>query len=187
MHQIPDDQLIRQLQSGSSAAFTRLYERYKDAIYAYCLRLLKDTDSAEDATQETFFKILRETASLHNPESFRGWLFRIARNEAYTILRPTRFVAPTNDENVWENISDGETLLDEIIATEQRDLIQTILGELKVEYREVLILREYQGLSYAEIAEITGDTESSVKSRLFKARKALSKKLAPLLNRGNAL
>ena len=79
-------------------------------------------------------------------------------------------------ELVWGE----ETPLEIVIGEERTKLVQRVLGKLKPEYREVLLLREYEQLSYAEIAEVTGDTESSVKSRLFKARRALARKLNPI-------
>lgn len=177
MQPFTDEQLIDQISAGNSAAFAQLYQRYKHALFAFCFRLLKDRDDALDAVQETFVKIHNRLPTLHDPDSFRVWMFAIVRNEAYAILRRKNNLVGLDGEaqNVWEE----GTPLDSMIGKEKVEIVQRLLERLKPEYREVLMLREYEQLSYAEIAAVTGDTESSVKSRLFKARKALTKKFMP--------
>ena len=172
-----DEQLIDQINAGNSAAFAQLYQRYKHALFAFCMRLLKDRDDALDAVQEAFVKIHNRLPTLHDPASFRAWMFTIVRNEAYAILRRKKNLEGLDGEaqDVWEE----GTPLDSMIGKERVEIVQRLLERLKPEYREVLMLREYEQLSYAEIAAVTGDTESSVKSRLFKARRALTKKFMP--------
>jgi RNA polymerase sigma-70 factor (ECF subfamily) len=177
---LSDKELLEQLRLGSPSAFAQLYQRYKHRVYAYCNRLLRDEQSAEDAVQETFLKIHHSLHLLQKPEMFRPWLFSIARNEAYTHLRRTKHVE--NLENEEEVVWEENNPLDAVIETDTKDIIQHYLGLLKPYYRELLILREYEQLSYTEIARITGLTESAVKSGLFKARKALGKKLGPILD-----
>jgi len=177
LHPFTDEQLIDQIGAGNPAAFAQLYQRHKHALYAFCLRLLKDRDDALDAVQETFVKIHNRLSTLNDPASFRAWMFAIVRNEVYANLRRKKNLEGLEGEakEVWEE----GTPLDSVIGEERTELVQRLLGKLKPEYREVLMLREYEQLSYAEIAAVTGDTESSVKSRLFKARKALTKKFMP--------
>jgi RNA polymerase sigma-70 factor (ECF subfamily) len=110
---------------------------------------------------------------LKKPESFLSWLFSIARNEVMMHIRRNRRNGVQNDDDCW----DRETPYDLIVTAETTEIVQRLLQNLKSEYREVILLREYEQLSYAQIAEVTADTESSVKSRLFKARKTLTKKL----------
>ena len=180
MQSLSDEQLLEQLRLGSPSAFGQLYQRYKHRVYAYCYRLVRDAQSAEDAMQETFLKIHHNLHLLQKPEMFRPWLFSIARNEAYTHLRRTRHVEDieNQEEIVWEE----NNPLEAVIERDTKDIIQHYLGLLKPHYRELLILCEYEQLSYMEIARITGLTKSAVKSGLFKARKALGKKLEPILN-----
>lgn len=177
LHPFTDEELIDQIAGGNSAAFAQLYHRYKHTLFAFCIRLLKDRDDAMDAVQETFVKIHNRLSSLHDPASFRAWMFAIVRNEAYAILRRKNNLEGLDGEaeDVWEE----GTPLDLMIGKEKAEIVQQFLETLKPEYREVLLWREYEQLSYAEIAAVTGDTESSVKSRLFKARKALTKKFMP--------
>lgn len=170
-----DEYLIERLREGDLRALGFLYERYKNTVYAFCLRLLNDEQAAEDATHDALIKAREAIHSLNDTRSFKAWLLCIARNEAYTFLRRTRNTNGLAEDNVW----DEHTPLEEMISSETTELVQRLLSRLKPEYREVLILREYEGLSYAEIAAATGATESSVKSRIFKARKALTKKMMP--------
>ncbi len=135
--------------------------------------MLIDSDAAEDATQDTFIKMYQNISSLHKTDAFLPWLFQIARNEVLMYIRRNKRNGTQNDETVW----DETTPYVIAVSTETTELVQKTLQNLKSEYREVIILREYEQLSYKQIAEITGDTESSVKSRLFKARQALTRKL----------
>ena len=169
----PESDLIAMLQQGNRQAFAELYERNKMAIYRYCLRMLNDPAAAEDATQETFIKLFSRIATLQKTESFLSWLFRIARNEVMMHLRQNHRNGVPHEEYLWEE----ETPFDVTVAAETTEIVQRLLQNLKCEYREVMVLREYDQLSYAQIADITSTTESAVKSRLFKARKALTKKL----------
>jgi RNA polymerase sigma-70 factor, ECF subfamily len=168
-----ETELIQLLRQGERQAFAELYERHKIAIYRYCLRMLIDSGAAEDATQDTFIKMSQNISSLQKNEAFLPWLFHIARNEALMYLRRNKRNGTQNDEMVWDETTPHVIT----VSTETTELVQKIIQNLKSEYREVLILREYEQLSYQQIAEITGDTESSVKSRLFKARQTLTKKL----------
>lgn len=168
-----ETELIQLLRQDDRQAFTVLYEHHKAAIYRYCLRMLIDSDAADDATQETFIKMLAGIKGLQNVESFLSWLFSIARNEVMMQLRRNRRNGIHSDEDVW----DKQTPYEITVAAETTEIVQRLLQNLKSEYREVILLREYEQLTYTQIAEITDDTESSVKSRLFKARKALTKRL----------
>ena len=174
-----DEAIIRRVYAGEASAFASLYEKYKNGVYAYCFRLLRNTEAAEDALQSVFTKALESIMTLDDPSAFKYWLFMIARNEVYGMIRKLRspnheFVLDESDEP-W----DPETPFTHAEQSNQRDILQEQLGQLKPEYREVLILREYEQFSYAEIAALTGDTENSVRARIFKARKALARRLKP--------
>lgn len=169
------EQTLWRLRSGDETAFAHVYQQYKARVYGYCYRLLRNEQDAEDATQEAFLKVMKSIATLEKAESFRSWMFTIARNEAYAILRRTKNINGIESDELWAE----ETPHEELIGKETTQLVQHFLNLLKPVYREVLMLREYEQLSYAEIARVTGDTESSVKSRIFKARKALTEKLKP--------
>ena len=185
MQALTDEQLVERIRIDETRAFVQLYHQYKHRVYAYCYRLLRHPQNAEDATQETFVKIHRSLHQLEHPESLQTWIFSIARNEAFTILRrvkPVEDLEKAEDE-VWEE----EGPLERIVERERAAIVQHCVTLLKPAYREVLILREYEHLSYLEIARVTGTSESAVKSALFKARKAMGKKLETMLNERNEL
>lgn len=179
MQTFSDEDVVHQIRTGNTDAFAQLYEKYKSSVYAYSYRLLQNESSAEDAVQNTFMKAYQSISTLDDPNAFRFWLFMIARNEVYTLIRKSRTNGHPKSLEESENVWSEETPLTQAVQTNTTDIVQELLGQLKMEYREVLILREYDQLSYTEIAAVTGDTESSVKSRIFKARKALTKKLKP--------
>ena len=174
-----DETIIRQVYAGEVPAFASLYERYKNDVYAYCFRLLRDAAPAEDALQNIFIKALESIRTLDDPSAFKYWLFMIARNEVYGVIRKLR--SPNREKTLDESDDpwDPETPLTYAVRSNQIDIIQEQLGYLRPEYREVLLLREYEQFSYVEIAGLTGDTEASVRARIFKARKALAKRLKP--------
>lgn len=172
-----DDQLIADLCAGNPEAFGELYRRYRNPLFSFCMRMVGDQSHAGDLLHDVFLKLYQSAATIREPGALRTWLFRVARNEVLMSARQNREVAAQDPDLVWESET-PETLLE---SAELRDVLQRALVSLKAEYREVLLLREEGGLSYSEIAIITGDSKSSVKSRLFKARRALATLLAPRL------
>ena len=175
MDPLSDEQLVIDLCNGSMDAFEELYHRYKRHIYMFCLKLTGDRSLAEDATHDTFLKMHLNIGTLNDITLFRSWLFSIARNGVFKQLHKQQRNGSFDEESVW---SDQTPLT----LTEQNDvatIISLCIDSLKPEYKEVLLLREYEQHSYGDIAMITGNSESSVKSRLFKARKALAEKLKP--------
>lgn len=170
-----DEQLVELLRRGDTEAFEELYHRYKRHIFTFCVKMTGDRSLAEDAAHDTFLKMFHGAKTLTDPKSFRSWLFTIARNEVFHILRRDRRNGSVEPDSVW---TEG-TPLTLTQEHEMKAIVKQCIDSLKVEYREVLLLREFEGQAYDEIAAITGNTESSVKSRLFKARKALAEKLKP--------
>jgi|WetSurMetagenome_2_1015567.scaffolds.fasta_scaffold18756_4 RNA polymerase sigma-70 factor, ECF subfamily len=174
-----DAELVGRSRKGDKEAFSALFQKYQRRVFAFSYRLTRCRETAGDVAQTTFLKAYQSLASIDDPRLFYYWLFSIARNEALGQLRRKhgRVVSVSLDEatQLW----DGETPHEKLEREEMHALVERLLGRLKTEYREVLILRQYESLSYAEIASITGDSISAVESRLFKARRALAKYLAP--------
>jgi RNA polymerase sigma-70 factor, ECF subfamily len=170
-----DEDLVELLRRGDVVAFEELYHRYKRHIFTFCVKLTGDRSLAEDAAHDTFLKMFHGAKTLTDPKSFRSWLFTIARNEVFHLLRKDHRNGSVEPDSVW---TEG-TPLTLAQESDTKLIVKNCIDSLKVEYREVLLLREFEGQSYDEIAAITGNTESSVKSRLFKARKALAEKLKP--------
>ena len=178
MHNI-DITTYEKLKAGDAQAYRLVDERFRQRIYAFCYRMTLDPEVAADLTQNVFLKLVDGAHSLAHAEAFSCWMFTVARNEVYAFTRSQRQVRPIQDDDVWETT----TPMEELLASERTAIIQQLLASLRPEYREALLLREYDGLSYAEIAQVTNSTEGSVKARLFKARKALLEKLKPYFGR----
>lgn len=157
---------------------TELYRRYRRPLFAFCARLLGDAQGAEDAVHETFIKLSTAADGISEPRALKSWLYTVARNEALMTLRRVMKTGEDGTASVW----DDETPLSLAEKRDVQTLVQSALAHLKIEYREVILLREFDGLSYAEIARVTGDSASSVKSRIFKARRALAARLADVWN-----
>ncbi len=171
-----DANTFRRLQSGDEAAQRWLYDHFHRRILAFCYSLTTDRDLAADLTQNVFLKVLSKINTLERPEAFGTWIFAIARNEVYQHFRSTQRVQPLDDEDIWETSTPAEAM----IAAERTAIVRSLVDRLQPLYREVIILREFEGLSYRDIARVVGCTEAAVKARLFKARKALLDKLTQI-------
>jgi RNA polymerase sigma-70 factor (ECF subfamily) len=171
-----DEQLVERVQKREWAAFAEIYRRYRSPLYSFCLRMSGRKEIAEDALQDTFAKLVSHATDIRSPGALRGWLYRVARNEVLMMARIRRKCAALpddGDEETW----DTETPLTLLVTKDGLAHVEHCLARLKVEYREVILMREMEELSYAEIAAITQSTEAAVKSRLFKARRALARGL----------
>lgn len=181
--QASDDRLVNRMRVGDKAAFAALYERYKRSVYLFCVKMLGETESAKDITQGVFLKVLERHHQLDDPTKFRSWLLTIARNECLTRVRESKLTVPADEcSNDINNVAAAEVTFHDDKDTELKLLNQAI-ARLRPDYREVIILREYQSLSYRQIAEVIGATESTIRFRLFAARRELYEKLKPLLAR----
>ena len=167
--------LIEAFQTGDEFAFVSLYNRYKDAVYAFCVKMLLNKELAQDVVQDTFLRVYENRERLLKTDSFKAWLFTIARNQCLNHLRRNNWQISLDSEMVLPPgvLGTKSTPVFELEKSERIKLVNHFLAELKPDYREVIVLREYQNLSYEEIAAVTRSTLSAVKSRLFKARKKL--------------
>ena len=173
---VSDSVLLKELQSGHKEALAQLYGRYRERVLKHCTRLLCDEQAAKDVVQNVFMKLQTEHSTVRNGLSLQSWIFTVARNEAFGELRRKKNTV-LDEEILWE----GELPDEELAKKDRKEIIESVLNMLYPSFREVIMLREYEQLSYEEIAQVTGLTISAVKSRLFKARKALIQKLQPYL------
>ncbi len=180
---LTDEQLGFRLLSGDPEAPGVIYERFKTGLYRFCLRLLSDSEAAQDIVHETIVIMISRRHSLQNPSALKSWLFTIARNEAFAFLRSRRFTDPLDEEK--DLLFDGSTPPEAMEHRERSEMLAALLDRLLPQYKEVLVLREFEGMNYEEIAAVTGSTVSSIKSRLFKARNALSVSLQKYRKRGD--
>lgn len=150
---------------GDAAAFETLYARHEACLYGFCLSMLSDADTADDAFQETFIRVVSARSHYVAGGRFRPWLLTIARRVCLDAMR-RRQRTPRAYETRLEDVPDGadpEGMLD------ARDQLARLLSQLPEEQREVLLLHRYQGLSYVEIAELTESSEAGVKQRAYRA------------------
>ena len=163
--------LIKKLQAGNEQAFTVLVQSYAPYVYRTAFALLQDKNEAEDASQEVFLKIYRSIGQLSNPYAFQSWLKQIITHTCLDRLKK-QHPTPTADSELDMAAVETSQNLD------QHLIIQDALQRLSTEYRETLILREWQGYSYQEIAEMSGVPVGTVKSRIHTARMQLAKMLS---------
>ena len=175
-----DKALIEAFQAGDELAFVALYNRHKGAVFAFCAKMLLDRAAAQDVMQETFVRVYENRERLLVASSFKAWVFTIARNQCLNALRRAGRHEPLDPETLAG--PSAETPFGDLLKSEQVALVNRFLQALSPEYREVIVLREYQNLSYEEIAAVTRSTVSAVKSRLFKARRKLGEHLQPWLD-----
>jgi RNA polymerase sigma-70 factor (ECF subfamily) len=167
----PDTALVEGIRRGETAAFAEIYRRYRIPIHDYCIRMLRNSADAEDTVHETFLRMHNAIGTLSDPAAFRTWLFRIARNLVINSWRHGHAREYSDDDDY----SASSSLENELIDREQQRTVKNLVEALRPSYRDVLVLREYEGLSYAEIASVVGITEDTVKVRLHRARKTLSR------------
>ena len=159
-----DEQLILEFQRGSQAAFLELFERYREPIYGFFRRRLEDFARAEELAQETFLAVLRGIARYEARALVQTYLYGIAMNLlAAERRKKAREAADSRQAAEAATSADNDAVL----------WVRQALGKLDSEEREVLLLREYEQLSYAEIASLLRIPMNTVRSRLFRARLSL--------------
>lgn len=159
-----DEQLMLEFQRGSGEAFSELFRRYREPIFAFFRRRLQDAARAEELAQETFLAVLRAVARYEPRALFRTYLYGIALN-----LLAAQRRKKAREGNPSEQVADISKASD----PEATLWIRQALEKLDADSREVLMLREYEQLSYTEIASLLRVPLNTVRSRLFRARMAL--------------
>ncbi|KIF81196.1 sigma-70 family RNA polymerase sigma factor [Noviherbaspirillum autotrophicum] len=160
-------------QRGDSRAFSELVARYQDRIYRFLLRLVRTPEDASELTQDTFLRAYQGLNRWRPDAQFKTWLFRIARNGAFDLLRRDKvveFVELDDDTDVPDAAAGPEA----IVETAQRyRMLEAALLRLPAEHREILLLREIEDMSYEHIADVLDLNIGTVKSRIARARAAL--------------
>ncbi len=178
----PDAELIRRVLDGDGAAYRPLVERYQNRVHAMVYGMVRNPEDARDIVQNAFVKAYRNLSTFRVESSFYTWVYRIAMNLAIDHVRKNKRRKTTGfDEAIAARDDDGSML--EVHhedspqrAMQRKQLQQRIfsaLDTLSEEHREIILLREVEGLSYKEIADAMGIPEGTVMSRLFYARKKL--------------
>jgi RNA polymerase sigma factor (sigma-70 family) len=178
MKHLNDQELMRIVQSGDYSPASEIYDRYSGRIYNFALRFLKNSEAAEDATQEVFVKMLKHANQFHGDAKLSTWLFSITANWCRDYLRKADNKSKESDDVLLTLATPSELAPDRNLERrENEQLVRRALESLTEEQREAILLSRYQGLSYAEIAQIAGCSEGAVKTRVFRAMETLKKTL----------
>lgn len=164
--------LVRATIKGDQSAFQRLVELYQGPIYNLAYRMLHNSHDAEDAAQEIFLRVYTKLETYDQGRKFSTWIFSVASNYCIDRLRRRRPLVPLDDMAfALPSTDDGPER--SALRSELRDTMQRALKTLPDHYRLVAVLRYWNDLSYQEIEEATGLSESAVKTRLHRARKMI--------------
>lgn len=179
MKHLSDQELMRIVQAGDFSPASEIYDRYSSRIYNFAYRFLRNSEAAEDATQEVFVKMLKHASQFHGDAKLSTWLFSITANWCRDYLRKADNKAKEAEDVLYTIPAPSEHAPDRNLERRQDEQrIQRALSALTPEQREAILLSRYQGLSYAEIAQISGCSEGAVKTRVFRAMETLKKALA---------
>lgn len=184
-----DKQLVIRVQQGDKRAFDLLVIKYQHKILAIVGRYVRDTGEVHDVVQETFIKAYRALGNFRGDSAFYTWIYRIAINTAknYLVARGRR--PPSSDVDVEEaefytgaeSLKDTETPENQLMRDQLEVAVYAAISDLPEDLRTAVTLREMEGLSYEEIAEVMECPVGTVRSRIFRAREAIDKHIADLI------
>jgi RNA polymerase sigma-70 factor (ECF subfamily) len=189
-----DQQLVERAQRGDKRAFDLLVVKYQRKLARLLSQFIRDAAEVEDVTQETFIKAYRSLSSFRGDSAFYTWLYRIGINAAknFLVAQKRRASTTTNefDIEVAENFEEGSQLRElntpenELMSKQIAQTVHQTLQALPEELRSAITLREIEGLSYEEIANIMNCPTGTVRSRIFRAREAIADKLQSVMEIG---
>jgi RNA polymerase sigma-70 factor, ECF subfamily len=175
-----DRSLLERLARGDEVAWGQVFTAHRDRIYGFCLRMTRNREEAEDISQEVFLRAVRAIGTFRGEASIKTWLHQIAHN-----LCLTRLAAAKRDRDkatelavVGETTSPVSTADTSVAGGDLRKALEHAVGELEPVFREALLLREVEDLSYQEIAAVIGASVNTVKTRIYRARAKLQQQLA---------
>jgi len=183
-----DYDLVQSINSGAIERFQELVERYDQKLYNFSLRMCRDASDAEDLVQETFLNVFRYIDSFRYETKFKNWLYKIAANSCIKKRRKSKFAperelsldefTPQNESEIPDKVPEWAQLpLDKVLNHELRDNINQAIVALPEKYRVVMVLRDLEGFSTDETAQILNLSGSNVKVRLHRARLFLRNEL----------
>lgn len=175
-----DEQLIAEYLNGDESSLKELISVNLKPVYNFVYRMVRNEKDAEDISQETFVKLWKNISKYRQGESFKAWLFRIARNTAIDWMRKRKnpvfsdFDKDDGENTIAENIADPDPLPDELAAkANDKELLNRVVGGLSPEHQEILRLYYTEDLTFNEIGQISGLSINTVKSRHRRALLAL--------------
>lgn len=181
--------IVRRVQNGDSAAFNLLVRKYQHKVANLVARYVYDAGEIEDIAQEVFVKAYRAIGGFRGDSAFYTWLYRIAINTAKNHLvaqsrRPPNTDVEAQDAELTEagyNLRETGTPESNLLSRELAQRVAAAIRQLPEELRTAITLREFEGLSYEEIATVMECPIGTVRSRIFRAREAIDKEIAPLI------
>jgi RNA polymerase sigma-70 factor, ECF subfamily len=188
-----DLSLVRRVQRGERGAYDLLVLKYQHKVVKLVMRYLGDAADAEDVAQEAFIKAYRALPQFRGDSAFYTWLYRIAINTAKNALAARNRNPVTYDLDVQGNdeaaemigkLKDPETPEGLALTEEIRNIVNAAIGELPEDLRTAIVLRELEGMSYEEIASAMDCPVGTVRSRIFRAREAIDRKLREVFDAG---
>ena len=188
-----DRALVRRAQTGDRAAFSLLTARYRQRIMNLAMRYMQNREDAEDAVQDIFIRAYWGLARFRGDAAFYSWLHRIAVNASKTALRErardARFLAPNplppdQSSETSPRMQELDTPEELALTDEISDAVNTALDALGAEQRTAIVLREIEGLSYAQVASNMACPVGTVRSRVFRAREIIDQRLRRLFDEG---
>jgi len=183
----PDIELVRLAQSGDVRAFEALVVKYQRRIARHVARYVRQAVDVEDLVQDTFIRAYRGLSAFRGDSAFYSWLYRIATNVAITAVKREPLVllgdsAPEERLDAFEpGVSDGGDPERNVMAGQIADAVQRALARLQPDLATALMLYEVEGKSYPEIARMLGIPLGTVRTRIFRAREFIAKRLEPVL------
>ena len=186
-----DREIITAIRSGDGNAFELLITKYQTKVFHHCLRMVRDREECADLTQEVFLKVFRNIHKYEHAYAFYTWLYKITANCCIDYLRNSKrkiIKVPLYHVDSWDqsDIAKDQDISDEtyvpentLLNSELRDILNDAVGRLSDNLRSTILLKEIEGCSYAEIAEISDCSIGTVKSRMHRAREELKTYLAP--------
>jgi RNA polymerase sigma-70 factor, ECF subfamily len=182
-----DERLLADARAGDRRALEALLERHQAQVYRFGMKMCRDPEDAKDVLQDTLLAMARTIRDFRGASSLSTWLYTIARSFCIKKGRKSKF-APDEMRSLdtmsreTRKLADTAESPDEALAAKQvEDALDRAIGELEPMYREVLLLRDAEGLTAPEVAEVLGVTTQAVKSRLHRARLSIRERIAPLL------
>lgn len=167
--------LVRRLRRGDAGAYQLIVEQWQQRVFNFALRYSNDQYFASEVVQKTFIQVFEKIDQLKDPTKLKSWLYKIASNNCYNegrLKSRSNFSALDDQE---PHKADLDTPARSFEKAEMRELVEDVLQKIPAEQRQVIIMKEYEGLKFREIAEILGESENTIKSRMYYGLDAMRK------------